>query len=248
MSEGHLDGYGYPCIFGDILKGMEAQQDDDSMAEGKDEPSQYDDSLPSIKPINPNVRARKLEVNAAAKALLEDDLANGVARDPQKRVRGKQPPQKTINFKAKVVHQWEVDAQEAYASKRAKCTGPKEDEPKTDGLQKMQKRKCTGPKEDEPRTACKRCIKNADAVILSAFGSSSATTGRFEIQGRCQLADGSMKTIGILGFLEQEPVGEHVWKVLLKKMNDAGGEHTKGEMMILRDQLIAAARQGNLAD
>ena len=48
------------------------------MAEGK-EAMQDDDSLLSIKPMNPNVRARKLEVNAAAKTLLEDDLAKGIA-------------------------------------------------------------------------------------------------------------------------------------------------------------------------
>ena len=96
------------------------------------------------------------------------------------------------------------------------------------------------------RTACKRCIKNSDAAILSAFGSSNASTGRFDIQGKCPLADGSIKTIGILGFLEKEHFGEQVWKVLLKNVNDAGGEHTKGEMMILRDEVIAAARQGIL--
>ena len=59
-----------------MADGKEAMQDDDSlpnMAEGK-EAMQDDDSLLSIKPINPHVRARKLEVNAAAKALREDDV------------------------------------------------------------------------------------------------------------------------------------------------------------------------------
>ena len=67
MSEAAVDEDGYPTIFVDIIK-----------AEGK-ESMQDDDSFPSIKPINPNGRARKLEVNAAAQALLEEGLANGVA-------------------------------------------------------------------------------------------------------------------------------------------------------------------------
>jgi hypothetical protein len=103
MSEVPVDEYGYPTIFGDIIEGLESMQDDDSlasmtegkaamqdddslpsMAEGKDA-MQDDDSLPSIKPINPNVRARKLEVNAAAKTLLEDDLAKGIAPTVKKK-------------------------------------------------------------------------------------------------------------------------------------------------------------------
>ena len=107
MSEVAVDEDGYPTIFGDIItaEGKEAMQDDDSlpsMAEGK-EAMQDDDSLPSIKPINPNVRARKLEVNAAAKALIEDDVANGVERKDEKRLKRKQPIKKTKNLKATVI-------------------------------------------------------------------------------------------------------------------------------------------------
>ena len=94
------------------------------------------------------------------------------------------------------------------------------------------------------RKACKRCIKNTDAVIMSAYGSSNASTGRFDIQGKCKLADGSIKTIGILCFLEKEPFGEQVWKALLKKINDERGEHTKGEMLMLRDELFASGKAG----
>ena len=265
MSEVPVDEYGYPTIFGDIIEGMEAMQDDDSlpsmtegkeakqdddslpsMAEGK-EAMHDDDSLPSIKPINPNVRARKLAVNAAAKALLEDDLAKGVAPTVKKRLKSKQPTKKTKNLKTQMIQQWhqsEEDPQEADASKephtkrvskRAKCTGPKEDEPKAEGDAQAQ----------QVRTACNRGIKNADAVIMSAHGSSNASTGRFDIQGKCKLADGSIKPMGILGFYEQQPFGEEVWKALLKKINDESGEHTKGAMLMLRDELIACCKAGH---
>ena len=265
MSEVSVDEYGYPTIFGDIIEGMEAMQDDDSlpsMAEGKEakqdddslasmaevkEAMHDDDSLPSIKPINPNVRARKLAVNAAAKALLEDDLAKGVAPTVKNKLKSKQPTKKTKNLKTQMIQQWhqsEEDPQEADASKephtkrvskRAKCTGPKEDEPKAEGDAQAQ----------QVRTACNRGIKNADAVIMSAHGSSNASTGRFDIQGKCKLADGSIKPMGILGFYEQQLFGEEVWKALLKKINDESGEHTKGAMLMLRDELIASCKAGH---
>ena len=129
-----VDENGYPTIVGDIIKGKGAMQDDDnlpsmaeamqdddslpSMAEGN-EAMHDDDSVLSIKPINPNVRSRKLEVNAAAKALLEDELANGVARTVRKRLRSKQPTKKTKSLKAKMIQQWhqsEEDPQGADAS------------------------------------------------------------------------------------------------------------------------------------
>ena len=119
-------------------------------------------------------------------------------------------------------------------SKGAKCTGPKEGEPKAEGDAQAQ----------QVRTACKRGIKNADAVIMSAYGSSNASTGRFDIQGKCKLADGSIKTICILGFLEKEPFGEHVWCTLMKKINDEPALHTKGDLMKLRDELIASGKAG----
>ena len=61
--------------------------------------------------------------------------------------------------------------------------------------------------EDEPQeedAPTPKKIKNADAVIMSAHESSNAATGRFDIQGKCKLADGSIRTIGILGFCSQE--------------------------------------------
>jgi hypothetical protein len=88
-------------------------------------------------------------------------------------------------------------------------------------------------------TECRKGIKNADALILSAHGSCNAETGRFDIQGKCTLPDGSCKTIGILGFYEKASFGVQVWSTLLAKINDAKGKHTKGEVMLLRDELIA---------
>ena len=121
-------------------------------------------------------------------------------------------------MKAKTIQQWyksEEDPQEAEASKephtkrgsnRAKKEEPKED-PKEPYQKRIQKRIHKIPKEEpkeaEPkaegdaqaqqvRTAGKRGVKNADAVIMSAYGSSNASTGRFDIQGTCKLADGSI--------------------------------------------------------
>ena len=86
-----VDENGYPTIFGSILSAEVAVDEDGypiffgAIIAGGNEAMQDDDSLPSIKPINPNGRARKLEVNAAAKALQEDDVANGVAPPVKKK-------------------------------------------------------------------------------------------------------------------------------------------------------------------
>ena len=98
-------------------------------------------------------------------------------------------------------------------------------------------------KEDDP--ACRKGIKNADAMILSAHGSRNAATGRFDIQGKCALPDGSCKKIGILGFCEKTSFGVQVWKTLLAKINDAKGKHTKGEIVMLRDELIEGCKAGH---
>ena len=160
MSEVPVDEYGYPTIFGDIIKGMEAMQDDDSlpsMAEGKEamqdddslpsmaegkEAMPDDDSLPSIKPINPNVRARKLEVNAAAKALEEEDLANGVAPTVKKRLKRKQPA-KTKTLRAKMIHQWQKKVMFFHGKQRhQKSHIPKEypKEPSAESQKRMSQR------------------------------------------------------------------------------------------------------------
>ena len=88
-------------------------------------------------------------------------------------------------------------------------------------------------------------IKDADALILSAHGSCNAETGRFDIKGKCTLPDGSCKTIGILGFEEKESFGVQVWQTLMAKINEAKGKHTKGQIMMLRDKLIADCKAGH---
>jgi precorrin-4 methylase len=79
-----VDDEGYPTIFGELLEGMQALQEDEvasgsaagaaaaAAAAGAVAPSVVaaagaaEDTLPNIRPINPNVRARKLQVNAVA--------------------------------------------------------------------------------------------------------------------------------------------------------------------------------------
>ena len=122
-------------------------------------------------------------------------------------------------------------------SKRGKPTEPKakEDDPKADSdAQALQ-----------VGTACRKGIKNADALILSAYGSCNAATGRFDIQGKCTLPDGSCKKVGILGFCCQESFGVQVWEILMAKINDAKGKITKGEIVMLRDKLMEDFKAGH---
>ena len=85
-----VDDDGYPTIFGDLIEGMQAVQEDEVATAGATASGSAagaaaaaaagavaaavvaaagaaEDNLPSIRPINPNVRARKLQVNAVAK-------------------------------------------------------------------------------------------------------------------------------------------------------------------------------------
>ena len=263
MSQVAVDEDGWPTIFGSILNG-------DGEFEGVNVDSmECDQGLPSIQPINPNVRARKLEVHAAAKAKLEKDVANGVAPPIKKRLTTKQPAQKKC-LKAKMIQQWHPSLKPEKKALKAKKKGLKAkkkglrphaaDASKGQHTKRVSKRgKPTEPKakEDDPKadsdaqalqvgTACRKGIKNADALILSAHGSGpNAVTGRFDIQGKCILPDGSHKTIGILGFYEKESFGVQVWQTLMDKINDAKGKHTKGEIMMLRDKLIADCKAGH---
>ena len=94
-------------------------------------------------------------------------------------------------------------------------------------------------------TACRKGIKNADALILSAHGSKNADTGRFDIQGKCTLPDGACKTMGIIGFYEKESFGKEIWDTLMTKINGAKGQLSKGDIVMLRDKLIASCRAGH---
>ena len=262
MSQVAVDEDGWPTIFGSILNG-------DGEFEGVNVDSmECDQGLPSIQRINPNVRSRKLEVIAAAKAKLEKDVANGVAPPIKKRLKTKQPAQKKC-LKAKMIQQWHPSLKPEKKALKAKKKGLKAkkkglrphaaDASKGQHTKRVSKRgKPTEPKakEDDPKadsdaqalqvgTACRKGIKNADALILSAFGSCNAATGRFDIQGKCILPDGSCKTIGILCFYEKDSFGVQVWQTLMDKINDAKGKHTKGEIMMLRDKLIADCKAGH---
>ena len=211
--------------------------------------------MPDIQAINPNVRARKVEVNGIAKAKQEEDAANGAASPIRKRMKTKQTIKKGT-LKAKKIEDWYPRDPHAAEASKGKPT-----EPKAKDRSKRVSKGCkpTEPnaKEDDPKaksdaqalqvgTACRKGIKNADALILSAFGSGpNAVTGRFDIQGQCILPDGSRKTFGILGFYEKESFGVQVWETLLAKINDAKGKHTKGDIVMPRDKLIAGCKAGH---
>ena len=65
----------------------------------------------------------------------------------------------------------------------------------------------------------------------------------FKENENLQLAQ--LKHWAFLAFYEQEPFGAQVWKAVLKKINYECGEHTKGEMLMLRDELIASCKAGH---
>ena len=77
------------------------------------------------------------------------------------------------------------------------------------------------------------------------MGQKNTATGRFDIQGRCTLPDGSCKTIGIIGFYEKKSFGVQVWETLKTKINGAKGQLSKGDIVLLRDELLARCRAGH---
>ena len=226
MSQVPVGEDGYPTIFGSILRG------DGEFEDVNVDSMECDEGLPRIQPINPNVRARKLEVNGGAKTKLEEDVANGVTPPIKKRMKSKQAAKKKT-LKANMTQQWyPSDPHAAEASKGQHTKGGKRGKP-------------TAPKAKEDVPACRKGMKYADALILSAHGSCNAATGRFDIQGKCTLPDGSCKKVGVLGFCCQESFGMQVWETLMAKINDAKGKITKGEIVMLRDKLIAGCKAGH---
>ena len=245
MNQIALDKDGFPTIFGSILKG--GDESGGVVVEMEDAAMECDEDLPGIKPINPNVRARKLEVKGVAKAKQDEDVAKGVAPPIKKRLKRKQAVKKK-SLKAKMIEQWhpsDPHAAEASKGQHTKAKGKAQTKAKAKAKTKA---KTKGKAKTDPLqlgSACRPGIKNADALILAAHGSCNAATGRFDIQGKCTLPDGSCKTIGILGFCEKELFGVQVWQTLLTTINDAKGKHTKGEIVMLRDQLIAGCKAGH---
>ena len=157
MSQVAVDEDGYPTIFGSIFKG------DGEFEDVNVDSMECDEGLPYIQPINPNVRARKLEVNGVATAKVEEDVANGVAPPIKKAVKKKTLEKKTL--KAKMIQQWhpsDTHAAEASKGQRNKRV-PKRGKP-------------TEPKAKEEDPACRKGMKYADALTLSAHGSCNAAT------------------------------------------------------------------------
>ena len=124
-----LDKEGFPTIFGSIMaeaKQAKAETKEDitvaeakeAMAESKEDIAVDDDNLPNIKPINPNVRSRKLQVTALAKALAKDGLAKGVAPTSKRRLKPKKAS-KANSLKATMIKRlFDDDPQKADAPKK----------------------------------------------------------------------------------------------------------------------------------
>ena len=105
--------------------------------------------------------------------------------------------------------------------------------------------KPTQPKAKKDDPTCRKGIKYAEAVILTACGSCNGATGRYDIQGKCLFPDGTNKKVGIIGFSCQESFGKKVWDILIHKINEAKGKITKGDIIKLRDELIASFKSGH---
>ena len=164
--------------------------------------------------------------------MVEENAAKGIAPTKHKKLKNKQP--KKTNLKAQKIAQWDPQGKaKAKEDENAKDEAQEDDEPKKEDEPTLE--------EDEPKP---KKIKDANAVILSAYGSSNADSGRFDIQGKCKFSDGSTRSIGILGFCTKEPYGEQVWKALLRNIADASGHHTKGAMVKMKDEFIACCKAG----
>ena len=132
-------------------------------------------------------RARKLEVNGVAKAKQEEDVANGVAPPIKKRLNCKQTVKKGT-LKAKKIEEWYPrDPHAAEASKGKPTEQKAKAKAKAKRVSKGGKPTEPKAKEDDPKaksdaqalqvgTACRKGIKHADALILSAHGSKNTVT------------------------------------------------------------------------
>ena len=129
-----------------------------------------------------------------------------------------------------------------------KSNGPNADPKKQSNKRKVAAAgKTQDPKEGQLMQG-KTPIRHADAVIMSAYGSCSSKTGRMDIQGRCKFANGSIKTIGIVGLHHTDSfnVEEKVWKALLDEIIAATpGILTNGQAVSLRDAWLASERLAN---
>ena len=110
---------------------------------------------------------------------------------------------------------WKSNGPNADPKKHSNHQTGKTQDPKEGSKRRIQG-KTKDPKEGQLMQG-KTPIRHADDVIMSAYGSCSSKTGRMDIQGRCKFADGSIKTIGIVGLHHKDSfnVEEKVWKALL---------------------------------
>lgn len=243
-----VDEDGYPTIFGSILNGDDEFALPDIQAINEDEPDiqamECDHDLPEIQAINPNVRARKVAVNGVAKLLQEQDAANGVSPPLKKRLKTKQTVKKST-LKAQKIEEWYPREPHAAAAKKHQKGNAEASKGKPIAAPIAKAAAAAKESDAQALQVENKAIKNADALILSAHGSSNADTGRFDIQGKINLPDGSCKTIGIIGFVEKAPWGKQVWDTLLTKINGAKGQLSKGDIVALRNKLVASCKAGH---
>ena len=88
-------------------------------------------------------------------------------------------------------------------------------------------------------------MKHADAVIITAHGSINDDSGRMDIKAKCMMPDGSYKTIGILGMINKNGYEDATWKTLLETMQAKNSKCTQGDMVALRDELMANNESAN---
>ena len=139
----------------------------------------------AIRPNNPQGRDRKLEVNSVAKTKQQEDVTNGPLPVHKKGMKRKMASNK-VELEANMIKEWEAEVEDA----------------KTKAPEKGAFRK---------RAKKERPIKHRDAVAISPFGSHNAQTMRTGIQAKCQIPDGSTKTIGIAAIVTKEGVEAKVW-------------------------------------
>ena len=128
-------------------------------------------------------------------------------------------------MKARMIAKWyEVEREKKKATRKST---------NEDGLQGPAKKKAT----KKSGKGVKRPV-HADAVGINAF--MHLSTKKMEIQAKCKLSDGTLKSIGIVGLMSHSSANfADTGRALLAKCKDGSGM-TKGECMKARDEMLAA--------
>ena len=194
---------------------------------------------PHPHPVNPNVRARKLE---AART-----MADQVVKKTSTKKKKMQP--KTNTLKAKVLSAArKIKGQESQVSpeKSAKAEASSAGEaegPLNHPLQEGQKHLAVGQdKKHKTQSAIKviKIVKDADAIVMKAFLCVAST--RMDIHANCRMPDGSNKTIGITALL----IGRSAnFKSIGEKLLAAAPGMTKGQVVKARDDMLLAEMEAN---